>query len=123
MRLEITIAPTDVSFENVESQEVPGPASNITGYFTSYSTSSLVHVPAGWVPIGAGNKKHDHAAFSGWPPPWSVGGFQWIIPIEWRVIGGAYVGTLPNRIQTFAITNTVGTSSVSKLGQSVTRTP
>ena len=31
MQLEITISPTDVSFERVESQEVPGPATDITG--------------------------------------------------------------------------------------------
>jgi len=123
MRLEITIAPTDVSFENVESQEVPGPATSITGYFTSFPADSLKHVPAGWVQIAPGNKKFDHAAFSGFASPWSAGGFQWVIPIQWRVVGSANMGTLPNRIQTFSITNSSGTSTVSKLGQSVTRTP
>lgn len=123
MRLEITIAPTDVSFQNVESQEVPGPATSITGYFTSFPPDSLKHIPAGWVRIAPGNKKFDHAAFSGYPSPWSAGGFQWIIPIEWRVVGSASGGTLPNRIQAFSIANSSGTSTVSKLGQSVTRTP
>lgn len=128
MRLEITISPTDVSFENVESQEVAGPASNITGYFTTVPAVDLAHTPTGWVQIAVGNKKYDHAAFSGIlpsgsPPSWSTGGFQWVIPIEWRVVGSAHLGTLPNRMQTFAITNAAGTSTVSKLGQSVTRTP
>jgi hypothetical protein len=123
MRLEITIAPTDVSFENVESQEVPGPATSITGYFTSFPPASLNHVPAGWIQIAPGNKKFDHAAFSGYPSPWSAGGFQWIIPIQWRVVGSSSGGTLPNRIQTFSIANSSGNSTVSKLGQAVTRTP
>lgn len=123
MRLEIAIAPTDVSFQNVESQEVPGPATSINGYFTSFPPDSLKHIPSGWVRIAPGNKKFDHAAFSGYPSPWSPGGFQWIIPIEWRVVGSASGGTLPNRIQAFSITNSSGTSTVSKLGQSVTRTP
>lgn len=123
MRLEITISPTDVSFERVESQEVPGPATNITGYFTNYPPNSLRHVTAGWVRIAPGNKKYDHAAFSGWPSPWSTGGFQWVIPIQWRVVGKTNIGTLPDRIQTFSIDDANGTSTVSKLGQSVTRSP
>lgn len=123
MWLRITIAPTDVSFQWVESREVPGPATSITGYFTNYPASSLAHVPAGWVSIAPGNTKTDHAAFSGFPPPWYAGGFEWIIPIEWRVIGKTNVGTLPNRTQTFSIAGTNGTSTVTKLGQSVTRTP
>lgn len=123
MQIAITIHPTDVSFEWVESQEVPGPATNITGYFTSYPPDSLKHVPAGWVRILPGNKKYDHAAFSGFPSPWSAGGFEWVIPIEWRVVGSANAGTLPNRLQRFSISGATGTSTVSKLGQSVTRTP
>lgn len=121
MWLEITISPTDVSFERVESQEVPGPATDITGYFITHTPPA--HVTAGWVGIAPGNIKHDHAAFSGWPSPWSAGGFRWVIPIQWRVLGSANVGTLPNRIQTFSIADTNGTSTVTKLGQSVTRSP
>ena len=123
MRLEITIYPTDVSFDQVESQEVAGPATSITGYFINYSPVSLSHAPVGWVGILPGNKKYDHAAFSGWSAPWCVGSFQWVIPIQWRVVGSTNIGTLPNRIQTFSINGTSGNSTVAKLGQSVSRTP
>jgi hypothetical protein len=123
MILKITIAPTDVSFQNVESQEVSGPATSISGYFTDFAPASLAHVPAGWVPIGEGNAKFDHAQISGFPSPWRLGGFQWVIPIQWRVMGSVNSGTLPNRLQTFTIHDSTGNTTVSKLGVSVTRSP
>jgi YD repeat-containing protein len=123
MILKITIAPTDVSFQNVESQEVSGPATSISGYFTDFAPATLAHVPAGWVPIGEGNAKFDHAQISGFPSPWRLGGFQWVIPIQWRVMGSVNSGTLPNRLQTFTIHDSTGNTTVSKLGVSVTRSP
>ena len=62
------------------------------------------------------------AAFYGWPSPWSQGSFQWIIPVQWRVVGTTdYIGTLPHsRTQTMEILDSFGTSSVSKLGQIAT---
>lgn len=128
MHLEITIHPDDVSFEYVESREVAGPASNITGYFTTHTPPA--HNPTGWIRIASGNHKWDHAAFWSWPPDlgnpptqWSTGGYDWDIPIQWRVVGKTKIGTLPNRLQTHRITAANGTSTVSKLGCSATRTP
>ena len=128
MYIEVTVAPTDVSFENLQYLEVPGPASNVSGfiatYISSFPATDLSHHPnASWLSIQPGNKTYDHAAFSGFPSPWDAGGFEWNIPVQWRVGTSASVRTLPNRLQQFAITNTAGTSTVSKLGQTVTRSP
>lgn len=120
----ITVCPTDVSFANVEILEVPGPASLITGYFTNFPASTLAHLPnTNWIQLTANNQWTDHAAFSGFPSPWYAGSFQWDIPVQWRVVGKTSIGTLPNRLQTFSIAGTNGISTVTKLGQSVPRTP
>jgi hypothetical protein len=129
MCLEITVAPTDVSFENLQYREVGGPASNVSGYIADFLQKNpqvnLTHTPAGWLTISEGNKEYDLAAFvpGVFTPPWYAGGWQWDIPVEWRVGQNGSVGTLPHRLQTFSVMNTAGTSTVSKLGQSATRTP
>ena len=125
MRLApITVAPTSVSFYNVECLEVPGPATEITGYFTNYPAITLAHNPnTNWIQLTENNTWADNAAFYGYPSPWYAGSFKWIIPVQWRVVGSSNAVSLPNRTQTFSIQNTNGTSTVSKLGQSVTRTP
>jgi len=120
----ITVAPTDVSFANVEVLEVPGPATSITGYFTNYPATNLVHNPnTNWIQLNALNQWADEANFHHYPPPWKAGGFQWVIPVQWRVVGSTNVGSLPNRTQVFSINGTNGNSTVSKLGRSVSRTP
>ncbi len=125
MKLDITVHPTDVSFANVEMRELSGPATNISGYFTDFPPSDLAHSPKpDWIPLSAQNKWGDDAAFSGFPSPWSAGGFEWDIPVRWRVRTTVNEGVMPkNRLQTFSITGASGTSTVSKLGQSATRSP
>jgi hypothetical protein len=124
MILNVTVHPTDVSFLNVEILELPGPATNIFGYFATYPPAQLAHSPnPNWVRLSASNGLNDTASQSGHPPPWSLGGFLWDIPVRWRVVNTTTQGTLPNRVQTFQIANATGTTTVAKLGQSVTRSP
>ena len=124
MVLLITVNPTDVSFANVEMLEVPGPASNITGYFTNFPASTLFHFPdTEWGSLNAYNQWGDNASFGNFPSPWYAGSFQWNIPVQWRVVGKTSAGTVRNRLQTFSIAGTNGTSTVTKLGKPVTRTP
>jgi hypothetical protein len=125
MHLEITVAPTDVCFDNVEMIELPGPASNITGYYTQFPASSLAHAPnPSWVTLSSDNKWLDHAAQSGYPSPWSKGAFDWDIPMRWRVVGKTNQKTgVPNRLQRREMLGTNGETKMSKLGQSTTRTP
>ena len=124
MHLLITVGPTNVSFANVEMLEVPGPASSVTGYFTNYAAANLAHHPnPDWIQLNNLNQWGDSAAFYNWGKPWYAGGYQWVIPVQWRVVGTTNVGNLPNRLQVFSINGTNGSSTVSKLGQSVTRVP
>lgn len=102
--------------------EVPGPASNVTGYFTSIGAPA--HQPnQNWIQLNANNRWGDTATFSGYPAPWSQGGFDWDIPMKWRLVGSTTEHDFTHRLQQFRILGTDGTSSVSKLGQTVQRTP
>ena len=125
MNLRITVHPTTVSFRNIEIREVPGPATRIWGYFTQFREYDLAHRPVGWASILPGNVESadDQCELSNAPKPWSDGGFEWQIPIEWRFTSSTQAdGTLPNRVQTFTLQSD-GTTTISKLGQTVTRSP
>jgi hypothetical protein len=120
----ITVTPTTVSFARVEVLEVPGGATSVTGYFTNYTATNLWHHPnPSWINLNNLNQWQDTAYFSGYPAPWYAGGFTWVIPVRWRVVGSTNAASLPNRTQVFSILGTNGQSRVSKLGQSATRTP
>jgi hypothetical protein len=124
MITNVTIHPTNVSFGNVQWLEVPGPASKITGYFTRYP--GLRHHPnPNWLQWNDKNTGlTDHASLFRWPRPWAVGGFQWAIPNKWRVasVGGSgHVFTTTHQV--FRMTNNRGTTTITKGGASVTRTP
>jgi hypothetical protein len=124
MITNVTIHPTNVSFGNVQWLEVPGPASNITGYFTRFP--GLPHHPnPSWLPWNDKNTGlTDHASLFRWPRPWSVGGFQWAIPNKWRVTsagGAGHVFTTTHQV--FRMLNSRGTTTITKGGASVTRTP
>jgi hypothetical protein len=124
MITNVTIGPTSVNFGNLEWLEVPGPASNRTGYFTKYKP--LYHHPnPKWLPWNDSNTGlTDHASLFEWPRPWSPGGFQWNIPNKYRVtgVGGSgHVFTTTHQI--FRMTNKKGTTTITKAGAKVTRTP
>lgn len=115
----ITVYPTNVSFYNVECQEQYCAATGIWGYFTNRAGP---HARQDWVQLLADNTWADEAGCTNYPAPWSQGGYQWIIPVKWRVVvGSTHTGSLPNRTETFSIDDTNGTTTVSKLVQSVTR--
>ena len=84
----------------------------------------LAHVTAGyWWTISDNNEWFDTAAAAGVQSPWSVGGFQWTIPNHYRCLGHSDSGSLyATSVQTFTIA-VDGTMTVSKVGQTTTRTP
>ena len=135
MKLDPTVGPADVSFYRIEWQEQPGPASSVTGYFVPRNVGdSLKHNPYnGWVGFGQDNKCacQDTAAFSGYPAPWTAGGFEWIIPNHFQIIGDSAGGSFGNGAlftnvtQAFSIEGApnAGRSTVTKAGASVTRAP
>jgi len=127
MHLNFNLQPRNVSFANIETKEVSGPASGISGYFANYPAANLWHNSGDtFFPIGRDNAlsgAQDTAAFNGWPQPWSKGGFEWRIPNHFRVRGEGGDGKQYTTVtQAFSI-SADGTSKVEKAGVSVERTP
>ena len=123
MNMELTINPIDVSFNQVNIQEVSGPATEVWGYFINFSAEDLYHHAKPWVRINALNKWTDDVECR-CTGPWYPGGFKYVIPIEWQAPEGTYIGRLPdNAVQAVSISDTNGTTTITKFGLSVTRTP
>jgi hypothetical protein len=122
MDLEIKFSPTNVSFYRVQILEVPGPASNITGYFTSIDPASLWHFPTPtWTFLAEDNTWFDRAGF--WGYPFIPGGYDWVIPVQWKVVGSSVTNSFPSWTQSMRILNSGGLSTVTKLGATASRMP
>jgi hypothetical protein len=122
MMLEITLLPSTVSFYNTEFLEIPGPASDISGYMTNKAGP---HMPSTtWFGFSEANicACQDHAStrVSGFPPPWFDGAYQWVIPYHYRCVGSASSIKFTDVIQRFTI-DAAGTVTVTKGGATVTR--
>jgi hypothetical protein len=126
MVTNVTVGPATVSFGNVQWLEVPGPATNVAGYFTKFSAATLHHNPnPNWLTWNDSNTGlTDHAAWHSVPGPYTPGTFQWDVPNKYRVAGSGAAGTeFTTTHQLFAMTDNAGTMTVSKGGASVARTP
>jgi hypothetical protein len=131
MQLRFKYHPLTVSFGNIEVMEVAGPATNITGYFLKEKPADLAHDPGvmNFTRIGQNNKDSaiDTASFNGYPKPWTDGGFEWVIPNNFRTIfeGGGTGKHFTDVTQAFQLEGPpqAGRSTVSKAGQTVTRSP
>ena len=126
MVTNVTVGPATVSFGNVQWLEVPGPATNVAGYFTKFSAATLHHNPnPNWVTWNDSNTgPTDHASWHSLTGPYTPGTFQWDVPNKYRVTGSGAAGTeFTTTHQLFAMTDNAGTMTVSKGGASVARTP
>jgi hypothetical protein len=133
MVTDVTVGPATVSFGNVQWLEVPGPATNVTGYFKRFNTKKLFNKPnklfhhpnKNWLTWNDSNTGlTDEAAMHMAPPPYSPGTFQWDIPNMYRVAGSGDAGTMFTMThQLFEMTDTFGTMRISKCGASAWRTP
>ena len=138
MILRITLLPDDVSFKKLDVRELPGPASNPTGYFDPNVNPSVItagttyHTPAtGWQEVDKSNQYGDEASFKKWPKIWVAGvqkwipgSYEWSIQLRWQIRDSNNEHTLPNRIQKHEITSDDGTSIDTKLEQTTdSRTP
>lgn len=85
----VTVNPLTVNFGRTQWLEVPGPATNVTGYFTRFSAAQLRHHPnPRYLPFDDVNSGlTDHAAFHGVPAPFSDGTFEWVIPNRYKIDG------------------------------------
>lgn len=122
MRADFIVHPLNVSFGRVEISEVPGPATNVSGYFSA-ATDNLAHTTAGhYAALNNDNATVDHASYHSLSAPYSDGMFQWVIPNRYKIEGEPdsegrhYVDT----VQSFYFTST-GTMLISKAGTFVLR--
>jgi len=126
MQQNVDAGPLNVSFANVQWLEVPGPATNVRGYWKEKQDkgADLSHHPnPSWITLNNQNRASDHASSSGWPKTWKDGGFEWSIPNKFRVVGSTGAGKqFVTTLQKFDIVAD-GTTTVSKETESVKRTP
>lgn len=126
MNLIVTWHPTSVSFYRVQMLELPGPATNVTGYFTNswIAPTNLWHFPAAnWNTLTTSNTWPDHAFSYGWGGPWTAGKNEWDIPVLWRIINSTMTNPFPHELQKHSIDGSDGTSTEEKLSSKTTRTP
>jgi len=124
MDLNVYMAPITVSFHSVQFMELNVEPTSVTGYFTETNHSAPGHTTGNsWFGVDCDNHWVDIAGelSPGFPPPWSTGGFDWDIPVKWRVIGTLVTNDLTHWVQSFQILNENGTVKVSKFNHSVTR--
>jgi hypothetical protein len=130
MEIKFKYHPDNVSFGNLESKEVSGPSSNVRGYFIG--RGPLNHDASGgtgtdpWLPIGNDNEDvgYDTAAIWGYPRPWRSGGYDWIIPNKFKVVGEGGDGKEFTKVtQAFTMADATGKTKVTKGGSEVERTP
>ncbi len=124
MRLEAAFSPRNVSFGNVDFQEVPGPAINVTGYFDRFPRReiALKHRPyEGWLPIWPDNTfRPDVVQIRNLPRPWADGGYEWRIPYRYRTSGASAGIVFTKIVQAFTI-DAAGTVTITKGGARVDR--
>ena len=129
MNLIMTLLPTNVCFKNLSVVEVPTDEGTHTGYFAATSFSNrwyhTIQNGAGtWTDVDYDNTCGTDQAYMGLcDPPWTMGVLSWIIPKAWRPYWGnaQMARQFTTYTQNFSITSD-GTVTVSKLGNSVSRT-
>lgn len=127
MRLRFHYMPKSVSFGNVDSKEVSGPATNVHGYFEGRA-GSFHHHDSGdtFLPIQDNNEDSvlDSAGFWGYPSPWRAGGYDWVIPNHFKVrTEGGDGKKFTDVTQAHRIEGTDGSASVTKAGAEAERSP
>ena len=125
MITNVTVNPLNVSFGRTQWLEVPGPATNVAGYFTRFSAANLRHRPTDHYLTFNDNNTGliDHAFMHNAPPPISFGTFDWVIPNRYKIDGesDSQGRFFTNTLQAFLILDD-GTVSIDKAGDFVVRT-
>lgn len=124
MITNVTINPLNVNLGRTQWLEIPGPATNVSGYFNQFGAATIFHHPnpnfLGFNDSNAGLT--DHAAWEAVPAPFSQGTFEWVIPNHYKLDGEPGRGRLfTNTVQAFFMTP-LGTMMITKAGASVIRT-
>ena len=126
MQLKFLYNPKNVSFANLEAGEVSGPPSGVEGYFTQFPDKLDHDSGDQFFPLQINNENTatDTAAIRGFPRPWSIGKFKWIIPNRFRVHTEGGDGKVFATVeQAFSLESDNGKTKVTKAGTEVSRTP
>lgn len=122
---DLVIHPLHVNFGRTQWFEVPGPATNVTGYWSAYSAAQLYHNPnPNYLPFDDNNSGLvDNVAWRGGNRPFAAGTHDWVIPNRYKIDGesDAHGRFFTNTTQSFYITST-GTIMITKAGALVIRT-
>lgn len=124
MITDVTVNPLNVNLGRTQWLEIPGPATNVSGYFNQFGAATIFHHPnPNFLPFNDNNTGlTDHAAWEAVPAPFSLGTFEWVIPNHYKLDGEAGRGRLfTNTVQAFFMTP-MGTMIITKAGASVIRT-
>lgn len=124
MIMDVVVNPRNVNFGRTQWLEVPGPASNVSGYFNRFQAATIFHNPnPNYLPFNDNNTGlQDHAAWHGVPAPFSFGTFDWVIPNRYKIDGepdgsGRF---FTNTVQAFTMFSS-GTMMINKAGSTVMR--
>jgi peptidoglycan hydrolase-like protein with peptidoglycan-binding domain len=124
MITNVTINPLNVNLGRTQWLEIPGPATNVSGYFNQFGAATIFHNPnPNFLPFNDNNTGlTDHASWHSVPAPFSQGTFEWVVPNHYRLDGEGGRGRLfTNTVQAFFMTP-LGTMMITKAGASVIRT-
>jgi hypothetical protein len=137
MVLGVHMEPQTVAFNKLQWIEDVVPVSGKTGYFDGHGHNPTGHgIAQGaqkWLTMGDDNSTTDHASFGGWPSPWrdtsaaaawDGGSYTWAISTKYRLGSSGSPVTFVTNDQVMTIDDgTTGASTVSKFGQSTSRSP
>ena len=122
MFLDFELQPLSVSFGNVGTREVEGPASGVNGYYKRFSKADLHHNPGPvhFFPLGQNNRLaggvRDNASWLDQPAPYSDGGFHWVIPNKFRVLTESNDGKRYTSVVQEFLMEASGRATVNKAG-------
>ena len=127
MKLRFYYHPMHVSFGNIESTEISGPAEDIHGYFKeNYPKSKLWHnANENFQAIDANNKDsvQDKARRVIAKKPFKKGRFKWVIPNKFKVKGKPQGKEFTKLTQQHWVMDSKGTVKIKKGDAEVKRSP
>ena len=128
MRLRFNYHPKTVSFGNVESKEVSGPATSIEGYFEdNFTADELKHDSKDeFFAIRPNNKDTvvDTAKDIRKRKPFGFGTYAWVIPNHFKVNTETGDGKKFTKVtQSFVMVDDTGRMRITKAGAEVDRSP
>lgn len=125
MITNVTVNPLNVNLGRTQWLEVPGPATNVSGYFNQFAAATIFHHPTNhYLPFDDNNTGlNDHAAWHAVPAPFSFGTFEWVIPNRYKIDGepDARGRLFTHTVQAFSMFPG-GTLAITKAGAFVLRT-